>query len=57
MKKILLILALLMPMALLAQDKVADAPQSKSKTLEFLEKDGSFIHWGRSKELSVRFSF
>lgn len=43
MKKILLILALLMPMALLAQDKVADAPQSKSKTLEFLEKDGSFI--------------
>lgn len=43
MKKLFLLIALMMPIASIAQDKVAENSQSKSKTLEFLEKDGSFI--------------
>ena len=40
MKKLLLLIALLMPMALLAQEQ---KEKSSSKTVEFLSKDGSFF--------------
>jgi hypothetical protein len=40
MKKLLVVLALMMPMFLNAQEKEA---KSNSKTLEFLEKDGSIL--------------
>lgn len=42
MKKLLLLIALIMPMALLAQEK-QEKEKSSSKTIEFLSKDGSFL--------------
>ena len=40
MKKLLLMIALMMPMVLLAQEQ---KEKSSSKTVEFLSKDGSFF--------------